>query len=649
MNSNASRKSIVGIDLGTTMSAISFLNDQGVVETVPSASGGYLTPSAILIGQDNLYIGQEAVDKAIEFPNLFAECFKRNIGQAHYPLKIKDYLIPPEVLCALLIESMKNEAESFLGHSVNEAVITVPAFYGSRRRQSTRLAGELAGLTILDVVNEPTAAALAYGYDEKLFQGQGQGEKILIYDLGGGTFDVSLLEFRNNRFITLATDGNVQLGGRDFDAAIKDYVADKFVEAYGVDPRADTRTLLELFSKCKQAKHELSERTSAIVECYYSGMRLNVEVTRQKFEELIGHLIDLTIHTCKLVLQTQKLGWKDLKHVLLVGGSSRIPLLSEMLTAESGVKPNRHANPDELVSRGAALFGASKGANSQVDIEIVNVNSHSLGIAGVDTATKEKINKILIPRNTPLPAKVVRKFVTNRDNQHGVSVTLLEGENENPKYCEVVAQSSILLEPNTPAGSDIEVVCSYREDGTIQVSARVLKDRKSTTLQIKRESAQEMDALSVWKARLLNQEAAQAESSSPIPNLPYVAVDRDRPESVWEALDYHCQEIGKIAYVSTVTPNLIPIRRAVQQAVDELMFFERVIKKVDKKSVRDETSVTDNRMEGILYRAKTELKNAEKYAQHCRVVLGRECLDSAFCPPGANKSFDEAAKILATL
>jgi molecular chaperone DnaK len=185
MNLNASEtKTVIGIDLGTTMSAVSYLNSEGVVETIPSRSGGYLTPSTLLIGDDRIYVGAEAIEKANQFPNLFAECFKRNIGQAHYPIKIKDYNIPPEVLCALLIETMKDDAEAYLGKPIREAVITVPAFYGSRRRQSTRLAGEMAGLTILDVVNEPTAAALAYGYDEKLLLGAGDGERILVYDLG---------------------------------------------------------------------------------------------------------------------------------------------------------------------------------------------------------------------------------------------------------------------------------------------------------------------------------------------------------------------------------------------------------------------------------------------------------------------------------
>ena len=642
-------RTVVGIDLGTTMSAISYLDSDGTVKTVPNPAGGFLTPSAILVGDNAIYVGDHALAKANQFPNMFAECFKRNIGQSHYPVKIKDYNIPPEVLCAFLIESMKDEAEKHLGRAVHDAVITVPAFYGSRRRQSTRLAGELAGLTVIDVVNEPTAAALAYGYEEKLFEGEGKGEKILIYDLGGGTFDVSLLEFRKKRFVTLATDGNVQLGGRDFDAAIKDHVAEKFMEAYGVDPRSDTGALLELFQKSKQAKHELTDRNNAVVDCHFAGMRLNVDLTRQKFEELIGHLVDLTIHTCQQVLQTQKLAWKDIDHVLMVGGSSRIPILTEMLKAETGCSPKLHSNPDELVSRGAALFAASKSPDSQVQIEIVNVNSHSLGIAGVDTVTKEKVNKILIPRNTPLPAKVVRKFVTHRDNQRGVSVTLLEGENQNPKYCEVVAKSSILLEPGTPSGSDIELVCSYREDGTIHVSARVLKDRKSATLQVKREAAQEMDPMSIWKARLLNQESSSTTSSSPIADLEFVVADGDKSESVFQAMDYQCQEIGKIAYVSTVTPNLIPIRRAVQQAIDELVFFERVIKKVEKKASRDDTSMSEKKFEGILYRAKSEMNNAQRYAQHCRVVLGRECVNSSFCPPGANKFFDEATRLMALL
>ena len=192
-------------------------------------------------------------------------------------------------------------------------------------------------------------------------------------------------------------------------------------------------------------------------------------------------------------------------------------------------------------------------------------------------------------------------------------------------------------------------MCTYRDDGTIQVSARVLKDRKSATLQVKRESTQEMDSLNIWKARLLNQESSLTGSSSPIPDLDYSAPVEDDPDALIKALDYQCQEIGKIAYVSTVTPNLIPLRRAVQQAIDELYFFERIIKQAEKRPKKDTTPLSEKRAEGILYRAKSELKNAENYAQHCRVVLGRECVNSSFCPPGATKHFDEAFAILRQL
>ena len=207
MTDGSERKTVVGIDLGTTMSAISFLDDEGVVVTVPSSGGGFLTPSAVLIGENEIFIGNSALENASQFPNMFAECFKRNIGQSHYPVKIKDYNIPPEVLCALLIEHMKSEAEEYLGRAVHDAVITVPAFYGSQRRQSTRLAGELAGLTIMDVVNEPTAAAIAYGLEThvRLLGAQ----TVLVYDLGGGTFDVSVLKVGGGSVEVLASSGDL--------------------------------------------------------------------------------------------------------------------------------------------------------------------------------------------------------------------------------------------------------------------------------------------------------------------------------------------------------------------------------------------------------------------------------------------------------
>ena len=278
---------VIGIDLGTTMSAVSITDDIGNVKTIPNSLGSKLTPSAVLVTANEILVGQKAIDQALDFPNTFAECFKRSIGQAAYPTEIKGYKVPPEILSAFLIKSLKQDAENAIGQQITKAVITVPAFYGSQRRQATRLAGELAGLNVLDIVNEPTAAALTYGFRHNLFKDSESSKRIMVFDLGGGTFDVSLLEFSKNQFKTLATDGNVQLGGRDFDAAIKDHVASKFMDAYGVDPRSKIENLIDLFARAKQAKHELSTADETTINCNFEGMRLSLAITRSTFQALI--------------------------------------------------------------------------------------------------------------------------------------------------------------------------------------------------------------------------------------------------------------------------------------------------------------------------------------------------------------------------
>ena len=641
---------VIGIDLGTTMSAVSITDDIGNVKTIPNSLGSKLTPSAVLVTANEILVGQKAIDQALDFPNTFAECFKRSIGQAAYPTEIKGYKVPPEILSAFLIKSLKQDAENAIGQQITKAVITVPAFYGSQRRQATRLAGELAGLNVLDIVNEPTAAALTYGFRHNLFKDSESSKRIMVFDLGGGTFDVSLLEFSKNQFKTLATDGNVQLGGRDFDAAIKDHVASKFMDAYGVDPRSKIENLIDLFARSKQAKHELSTADETTVNCNFEGMRLSLAITRSTFQELIETHLDLALYTCESVLQTQKMQWADLDHVLFVGGSCRIPFVGQRIKEKTGIEPVTAKDPDEIVAQGAALFAASKSMDESVGFEIVNVNSHSLGIAGVNTATKEKINQILIPRNTPLPAVVKQKFVTHKDGQRGVSLTLLEGESTIPKFCTVVAKSAILLAPDTPAGTDIEVICQCLEDGTIHVSARVLKDRKSTSLEVRRERATSFDSLEVWTAKLLNLETQETGSTSAIPDLPVnngEAITGSDSQGLDAAINYQYQEMGKIAFAAVLIPELIPQRRAIQRSIDELIFFRRIIKKLERKEVGDMDSVRKREWEEKVQRAKSELTNLQLFAQHCRVVLGRECIQREFLPPGTERFVDQVKKLQA--
>ena len=403
--------------------------------------------------------------------------------------------------------------------------------------------------------------------------------------------------------------------------------------------------MIDLFAKSKQAKHELSEQLETTISCTFEGLQLNVLLSRSNLEELIETNIDLTAYTCESVLQAKKMKWSDVDHILFVGGSCRIPFVGTRVEEKTGLKPIVADDPDEIVAKGAALFAASKLMDESDSFDIINVNSHSLGIAGVDTETKEKVNKILIPRNTPLPAVVKQRFVTHQDGQKGVSVTLLEGESTIPKYCEVVAKSAILLNPNTPAGTDVEVICQCLEDGTIHVSARVLKDSKSTSLEVRREASGNFDSLEVWKARLLNLESLESGSTSAIPDL---ALNGGTGAASDAALEYQYQEIGKMAFAATLVPELIPQRRAIQRSIDELIFFRKISELLDKKLVREPDFYKKAEWEGKLHRAKSELANLERFAQHCRIVLGRECVRREFLPPGTKRFADEAKKLIAS-
>jgi len=501
----------IGIDLGTTYSVVAYLDATGRPATVLNGTGDLLTPSALFFDDDGVVVGKEAVKSCVFAPDSYVECFKRDMGSMYARRKIRGIEVPPEVLSAFVLERLKQDAERRLG-PISQAVITVPAFFDETRRKATQDAGRLVGLDVLDIINEPTAAAVAFGHLHGRFRdGSSDGDakpmRILVYDLGGGTFDVTILELAGTQFRTLATDGDVLLGGKDFDERLLNYVAEQFMAAQGVDPRSDPQDAAQLWIDAQEAKHTLSERSKATVVCIHAGIRMRIDVTRERFEDLTRDLVERTETTTSLVVKQAGLTWPQIDRVLLVGGSGRMPMIGRMLRKVTGKELDCSLSPDEVVAHGAALYAAMLVGDATVPPErrckLVNVNSHSLGVVGTHARTQQKINAILIPKNTPLPCRAARTFWTARANQQDVCVVVVEGESQRPEACITLGECIVRdLPPGLPQSTAVEVEYAYSADGRITVSARVPSIRYSERVEIQRNAGRDLSDLDTWRDRL---------------------------------------------------------------------------------------------------------------------------------------------------
>ncbi|MBI2806509.1 MAG: Hsp70 family protein, partial [Planctomycetes bacterium] len=422
----------VGIDLGTTFSLVAHLDSAGRPWTIPNAEGDLLTPSVVLFEGASVVVGKEAVKAAAMEPERIAQFAKRDMGSSVYSKAINGEHFPPEVIQSLILEKLKRDAEAKLG-PFTKAVITVPAYFNEPRRKATQDAGHLAGLDVLDIINEPTAAAIAFGVEQGFLTAKGESkraERILVYDLGGGTFDVTLMDIDGKNCTVLATAGDVYLGGIDWDQRLADHVAEQFQTKYRVDPRQNPAGLQRLRRDAEDAKRALSARDTTTVSFEYAGQGIRVPVSRQHFETLTGDLLERTRFTTRNLLKEANLGWKNVTRLLLVGGSSRMPMVHNMLEQESGRKVDRSLSFDEAVAHGAAIYAGlllASEAGSVSSVKIRNVNSHSLGVLGKEPGTGRLRNGIMIPRNTPLPATKRAKFKTHRANQRTVEVNVIEG------------------------------------------------------------------------------------------------------------------------------------------------------------------------------------------------------------------------------
>jgi len=505
----------IGIDLGTTYSAVAQLDINGRTMMVRNSQGEVLTPSVVLFDDNEIIVGKEAKKSADQYPDRVAECVKRDMGNATFNKSIRGEFLPPEVIQSCILRKLKNDAVVSLGPNI-KAVVTVPAYFDESRRKATADAGEMAGLEVLDIVNEPTAAALAFGETLGYLDPRGEplGDRtVLVYDLGGGTFDVTVVELRPGNIRTLATDGDVRLGGRDWDTRLADYLAEAFMKQYNQDPRENPAAHARLLRTAEEAKHTLSARDHASVHLTYLGRSSDIAVSRENFKLLSEDLLERTSYTVRGVLTAAGVTWKNISHILLVGGSTRMPMVSELLEEISGgLKPDRNVHPDEAVARGAAIYAGYLLSQRKRDenpgnpaapgptFEVTDVNSHSLGIEGVDLTTMRKENVIIIKRNSPLPARKTEKFVTKTAGQQSVVVQVLEGESKMPEQCAPVGRAVMRRLPSgLPKGWPIEVTYEYAPNGRLSVKAKMPGTASDVSIELEREKGLTNERLAKWK------------------------------------------------------------------------------------------------------------------------------------------------------
>ena len=486
---------IIGIDLGTTFSAVAHINDNGVPELIPNKDGDRLTPSIILYDDGAFDVGMDAERSAVAFPEDIVAFIKLQMGKSitEFSREFGGKEYSPEDLSAEILKTLKDDAENALGGEITDAVITVPAYFNDPQRKATIRAGEIAGLNVRRIINEPTAAALSYGTHLS-----GSQSRILVFDLGGGTFDVTIMEVKGEEMNVLVTGGDHRLGGKDWDEKIINHVAEHFEMEHGENPTTDPSASCDLRQRAVDAKIALSALSSTTLNINYAGRALRFQLTREEFEAMTTDLVERCRSLVDVVLHEKKMTTAQIDTVLLVGGSTRMPMIKDMIEEHFGKPPQVSGSPDETVALGAALMGEliepkprrflpGRTRDRTVGIQrFSDVCSHSLGMA-VLSESGELRNSTIIPKNTNIPCDVSKDdYKTTVPNQKEFDVIVLQGpEDFSPRECEVRAAYEVSGIPEYPAGAPIKMTFKYSVDGTIDVAAEDVQSKKILSVELK--------------------------------------------------------------------------------------------------------------------------------------------------------------------
>jgi molecular chaperone DnaK len=558
---------VLGVDLGTTFSAMSIVNQYGKPEIITNAEGFPTTPSVVhFYDEDACVVGEEAVKMVVIDPENVVRFIKRHMGEEDFTLDFFGRAHTPQEISALILRKLKEDAEELLGSPINDAVVTVPAYFNSAQRGATAEAGAIAGLNVLSIINEPTAAAIAYGLDRI-----GGSRKLLVLDLGGGTFDVTVMEILGTKLSTLASDGNAELGGKDWDDRLLNHVAEEFYDKFQLDPRDDAAPYQELYERCLHAKISLSSKERAVIPVNYRGKRMAVRVTRELFEELTEDLVQQCEDTAEIVLEKAGLGWAELDDVLLVGGSTRMPMIRGLLLRLSGKEPAVGVNPDECVALGASLAGvfrhrpnhpalqqkrqamadrarefkkkaqrsappkktapqaAPKGAvigmaygghlaqeaaaasslddanaDLQEGLPDVTIEDATTHPLGIIVLDKTRQERVveLISEGTKLPYEFRGRFAYAYENMTAVRVEVTEGTGTHREEVAVIGKVEITGLPPRPRGTPIEVVYRYGMDQVLQVEVVDVETGVSRHVDIRFQGGMDSDQLRAARNRM---------------------------------------------------------------------------------------------------------------------------------------------------
>ncbi|MEN6452254.1 MAG: Hsp70 family protein [Thermoguttaceae bacterium] len=527
------RQRPIGIDLGTSFSAAAWVDESGKTAMIRNAEGELLTPSVVLFGDKEVVVGKEAQAATTANPEFIAQWVKRELGLPHCSRPIHGRWLPPEVIQACILRKLKAD----IVRSIDEpgrAVITVPACFDEAQRKGTADAAGMAGLKVLDIVNEPTAAALAFAETLGYLVGQvgnlpadgspspdagrltaypataGESQTatamtILVYRLGGGTFDATLLRLSPGKIETIATDGDVHLGGHDWHMRLADYLADSFRRAHRSEPREDPAAMNRILAAAIDAKHALSARDRTTVRIEAGGQTMETLLTRERFEKLTADLLERTACAVRQLLAAGGTEWKNVDRLLLVGGSTRMPMIVDLLRKLSGLEPDLTVQSDEAVARGAALYAAclmdrESGNSGGASLTITNVNSHSLGVEAIDPETMQERHAVLIPHNPPLPATFTERFVTRRADQRSMVLSVAEGENGRAAGGAPIGRMAIRdLPEGLPANWPIDVTFEYDASGRLSFSAMVSGTERAATLELERRVGLTPAGIARWK------------------------------------------------------------------------------------------------------------------------------------------------------